>query len=540
MTTVPAYPEDDLNKGKRLLTLLGSFWSEIFDDRDRLQTHLQSSAHEQGQTHLNFLETVACVSRFTVPVFHREDWHLIVLKRSDVENTASVYQAGDLVYGPQTGSVSGRPAGFIQTYGGRDRLDVVKVPLTSPMVDIPITLQNLVVTPSLVLVKGTDYDIEVREAGRVIVFREDPFINPLVPSRQVVDSNGTVIDTEIAFWAYGGQFDLQYVYVQFGYVLGLQLKSTQFYKDIINAWWNQFLEGFSVKHLQSFLSALSGAPIALGPEETVEVVRDEGDSKLVVTNLYTYRIPAGATVTVAVGDVLHAGDVLSDAFQIVEIGGANPDFSLLPAASFGKNFLSGGYFSEMFFRNTKVAVQYGGLDSDGRAIVTFEVNGFPGDVEAFWDAAQERGKASGQTLANLLDVRPNPVGEPTPASLPAEINPLEFLLENLLKNNLFLMRVKQSSFDPDAPGAQLFRCLRVTIPPHTSYIVLLEFTVPSETVDLSQPGDENEPGAEDGVGGFFAANPILDEGYEESSAPPGDSFRYGEIVSARLVSGVCQ
>jgi len=537
----PAYPEDDLNKGQRLLTLLGSFWSELFDDRDKLQAHLQSSAHEQGQTHLNFLETVACVSRFTVPVFHREDWHLLVFKRSEVENTASVYKAGDLVYGPQSGAVPGRPAGFIQTYGGRDRLDVVKVPLPSPLVDLPVTLQNLVINPSLVLVKGTDYDIEVRANSRVVVFRDDPFANDYIPQRDVINEAGEVTDREIALWVYSGQFDLDYVYIQFGYVLGLHLYSTQFYKDLLNAWWNQFLQGFTVQHLQSFLSALSGAPISIHPTETVEVIRDEGDSKIVVTDKNCYRVAAGATVTVAVGDVLHAGDALSDAFEIVELGGPSPDFGSFQSAAFGRNFLTGGYFSELAFRNAQVTVQYGGVDHDNRAIVTFEVSGFPGDVEAFWNQVQERGKVEGRTLANLLDIRPDPDGEPGPENLPATINPLEFVLENILKNNLFVMRVKQSSFDPDAPGIALFRCLRDTIPPHTAYIIFLEVTLPVEAVDLSQAGGEDEAGAEDSAGKFVAANPLLDEAFEEGSSPPGDSAWYGDaFVSARPVSGVCQ
>lgn len=536
----PAYPEDDLERGRRLLTQIGSFWSEIFDDRDKVQTHFQSSAHEQGQTHLNFLETVACVSRFTVPVFHREDWHLLTFKQSDVENTASVYREGDLVYGPQSGSVPGRPAGFIQTYGGRDRRDLVKVPIPPPLADLPVTLQNLVVNPSLVLIRGTDYDVEIRKDSRVVVFLCDPFNSPLVPIRDVVDQNGSVVDKEIALWAYSGQFDLEYVYTQFGYVLGLQMDSSQFYKDLLNAWWNQFLEGFSVQHLQAFLSALSGAPIALAPTETVEVVRDEGDSKLVVTNLNSYRLPEGATPVVAIGDELHAGDALSDAFEIIELGGPNPDLAVIQSAAFGKNYLSGGYFSELFFRNRNVSVEYLGLDADNKAVVTFEVNGFPGDIEAFWREAQERGKVEGRTLANLLDIRPNPAGEPDAASLPSEINPLQFVVDNLLRNNLFLIKVKQSAFDPDAPGAEVFRCLRDTIPPHTAYIVFLDVSVPSETVDLSQAGGENEPGAEDAVGKFLGSNPLLDEGYEAGTSPPGDPLSYEDrIVSARLVSGVC-
>jgi len=537
----PTYPEEDLNRGLRLLSLLGSFWSELFGDREKLRGHLQSSGHEQGRTHLEFLETVACLSRFTVPVFHREDWHLLIFKKSDAENTPSTYREGDLVYGPQTGSVPERAAGFIQTYGGRDRADEVKAPLPSSLSDLPWNLQNLVMNPSLILTRGVDFAVERRATGKVLAFKDDPFANPLIPRRQVVDESGNQVDEEIALWAYGGQFDLNYVYVQFGYVLGLRLDSGQFYKDLLNAWWNQYLEGFSVLHLQAFMSALSGAPIIVDPTETVEVVRDEGDRKLVVTNRRSYEVPSGGNVVVAVGDVLHAGDPLSDAFRVIELGGASPDLSFFQSAAFGNNFLSGRRIAELGFRNALVSVVYGGVDAEGRTVATFEVNGFPGDVEAFWEEVQRRGRESGKTLANLLDVRDHPTDEPGPDSLPRTINPLQFVFENFLKNNLFVLLARQAAFASGAPGISLFRCLRDSIPPHISYLVFVEVEVPLEIVDLGAPGGENEFGAEDAVGKFTAANPLMDEAYEGSSLPPGDYPTYADVaVSVRPVSVTCR
>lgn len=541
MADLPGYPENDLTQGRDLLIKLGSFWSEIFGDREVLQAHLHSSAQEQAQVHLTFLEAVASVSRFTVPVFHKEDWYLLTFKRSEADATASVYKTGDLVYGPQLGTVTGRPYGFIQKYGDTDRPDQVRLVLPSTLVDAPVTLQNLVVNPSRVLVKDLDYDIETRVGSRVIRFRSDPFTDDLIPRRDIVDANGAVVDTEIALWIYRGDFDLEYIYTQFGYVLGLKMTSAQFYKDLLNAIWDSFVLGFSRARLESFLSAISGAPIILEARETVELIRDEGDSTLVVTDSNVYRVPLGGVVLLTEQETYLAGTPVSDIFQINELSGNNPTYDLLPAMAFSKSLLSGQFLSELFMEDKLAQVEYGGLDADGKAFVKFEVSGFPADVEAFWQAVQTRGKAAGATLANLLDTRTNPVGEPGPADLPTQINPLEFMLDNLLRNNLFLLRIKPGAFDPSAPGLSLFNRLREIMPPHTTYIVFIELLPAGEQVDLSQSGDENEPGAEDSAGLFHGAGLVLDELYERASAPVGDVPVYDDVVvAARQISFTCQ
>lgn len=539
--TLPTYPADDFNQGSQLLAQLGSFWFNIFEDWHKLQVHYRSSGYEASQTYLNFLETVASLSRFSVPVFHKEDWYLLVAKQSESDSIPSVYQAGDLVYGNQPGTVPGREAGFVQTYGGTDNPNLRQIRLPDNLVDCPFVLQNLVVHPSKTWVAGADYDIDKNR--NLIRFREDPFEDPLVAKADVVDSDGNVVDTEIGIWVYKGDFDLNYVWTHFGYVLGIRLDSSEFYKDLVNAVWSaRVVGGLTEATLTQFLAAMSGAPTCLSPEETVEVVRTEEESQLIVTDLSTYRAPLGATVTVAVGDTVFLGDPLTDAFEIVELSTNEPDYSLIPAMAMSDDFLSGGYFAELSFRNHSVALEYLGLDENNKAVVRFEVGGFPADVELFWENVHARGVADGQTLANLLDLRENPQTEPGPSNLPATINPLQFVMENLLRNNLFVIRARVASFAEDAPGIGVFKHLRDIIPPHTTYIVFVEQTVPVETIDLSAPGGEDEAGAEDDdVEVFDAANPVFEELFEAGDAPPSSVASYGDVsVTARYVSMECK
>jgi hypothetical protein len=538
--TLPTYPTNDFNQGSQLLAQLGSFWFNIFEDWHKLQVHMRSSGYEAAQTYLNYLETIATLSRFEVPVFHTEDWYLLTARQSDSDSIPSIYQAGDLVYGGQTGLVAGRPAGFVQTYGGTDNPNLRQVRMPDNLVDCPFVLQNLVVHPSKTWVVGVDYDIDKNR--NLIRFRDDPFADPLVAKRDVVDSNGDVVDTEIGIWVYKGNFDLNYIWIHFGYVLGIKLGSSEFYKDLVNAVWDaRIIGGLTQATLTRFLAAMSGAPTVLSPQETVEVVRTEETSQLIVTDVHVYRAPLGAWVNVMAGDVVYLGDVLTDAFEVVELSTNAPDYSLIPAMAMSNNFLSGGYFAELSFRNHDVALEYLGLDENNKAVVRFEVGGFPADVELFWEGVHARGVADGQTLANLLDVREDPQTEPIPSNLPATINPLQFVMENLLRNNLFVIRARAASFNEDAPGINVFKYLRSIIPPHTTYIVFVEQTVSMETVDLSAPGGEDEPGAEDDeVGVFDAANPVLDELFEAGDAPPSPAASYGDVsVTARQVSMEC-
>ena len=117
---LPTYPTNDLSQGSQLMAQLGSFWFTIFGDRDVLQAHLRSVTQSQAQNYLTFMETVACVSRLTVPVFHNEYWSLLVVTQNQANTTAALYGISGLNYGPQSGAVPGRPLGSVQLYGERN------------------------------------------------------------------------------------------------------------------------------------------------------------------------------------------------------------------------------------------------------------------------------------------------------------------------------------------------------------------------------------------------------------------------------------
>jgi hypothetical protein len=528
---MPSYSEQDMNGGNLLLSQLGSFWqSSFFADADKVSSLINADSWVQAQVYLNYLETLACVSRLTVPVFHTRYWYTLTLRESDMAQIPSIYQPDDLVFGPQLGTAETRPAGSIQTFGGPDFPYVSQVAMPDALAKADWTIQTSPVNPTRVWVYGADYTLDL--SRKLIRFRDNPFADSRVPVADVLDASGNPEDRTIALWIYHGEFDLEYVYTQFGYALKLKLASSEHYKDIINALWDMHVLGPSMSSFRTFLAAISGAPSVINPTETVEVIRSESDAKLIITDKEVYRVPLSATPVVAVGDQVEVGDFLTDAIEVSELSTADPDYTTLPSLALSKSMLSGNYLAELLFSNESVSLDYAGLDTDGKAVLRFEISGFPGDVELFWTTVQENGKTAGATLAELLDQRTIKVGEPGPGAWPLTINPARFVLENLMRNNLFTIRLRTGSFETGAPGVSMLRFLRRVMPPHVAYLAFVEISNPLETLDLSKAGSASEAGASESVD-LCDTPDILSETVDTS-------FYREKYFSIRVVAPFCQ
>lgn len=531
MTTPTTFPIYD-QFGEALLSTLGSFWQYYFGDRDVLRDHYRYLGHKQGQVYLDYLATVASVSRFNVPVFRAEDWFLLVLRESDRDTVYNVYGQAGLTYG------------WSIKYGEAQTEEVL-FPLPSDstfygeLAEAPYTIYNRVLFPSRSWTYGLDYDID-RERG-LIRFREDPFDSDYVAKREVYDDTGAITDVEAGLWLYKGQFDIGLVYRQWGFAVAEQLQSSENYKEFVNALWDGYVFGPSSEAFSTAASAMLGIPIVLESTETVEDIVTEPTRLLITTDKHVYSFSSNANPIVSVGDTVKAGEQLTDAIRIIDLSSGEADYSDIPALTFDDNFLSGGYFSTLTFENSEVSVEYLGVDEDNKAVVVFRISGFPGDIEQFWERAQTLGKASGKkTLAELLDVRSNPVGQPMPAYLPGTINPLEFVIENILKNNLTIIKVRAGAISDDAPGLGLFKYLRNIVMPHTTFIVFVELSVDADVIDLSQAGDDDQAGVVEETSRFGGIVPDTEILYPADEAPAGSASYEDIVVRVYRVSELCK
>src|SRR4029077_15918153 len=144
-----------------------------------------------------------------------------------------------------------------------------------------------------------------------------------------------------------------------------------------------------------------------------------------VTDAHAYSFDREAVPTVAVGDVVHAGNSLVDALQFYEFNrGQVPTPEELGSLSVGRGFLAEGYWHDLAFANAVVPTTVT-TAADGYTRIEWEVQGAPGDVAKFWDDIHTTGVGRARTVSVHMDTRDEPAGQPSALALPTTINPLE-------------------------------------------------------------------------------------------------------------------
>lgn len=477
------YPSSDLERVDRLLSLLGTFWSMTYGGDTVVSSYAAATAATYQQAYLDLLELVASVSRYKIPVFHTENWTLLTLKSSE-KLSSSLVMSTDLssVYDGDR---------YYDTYTGGS---LYAWELPAGLASAPLLL-NRITNSSLTLTAGVDYVVR----NGYIAFRDDPFANELIPQRSLLE-DGEETDRELGLWVFKGKFDYENVYRQFGYALGFQLQSSEKYKGLMIAVLDALVEGTTVNHLREAWSVITGIPLIAADSETVEEIRTEIDRQVVVTDKNAYYFTLDTTITCSVGQTLLRGDSLCDGMSFHEFNrGQVPDVTELASLAVGNGFVASGYYGPLIFENKDVALVVE-EDVDGYTKVSWELGGWPGDVAQFFDELHANGVAAGQTLANLLDVRPvgNRDTEPTAASLPATINPLEFLCQNVLRNNTIVIRIKAAALR-DGLGLNTAKVLRKIVPPHATVIVLVELEHTDDPIRMEEAGDAETPGYEESL-----------------------------------------
>lgn len=533
------FPATDLDRPRNLMACLGTFWNTVYSGRDQILAYTEAMAQAAQQTGLELMELLQSISRFEVPIFHKGTWYPLRLRQSDgqaAQTNWAQYNDGTLY--DQTAK-----------YDTALSRDTYAYPLPSGLAGAKLIL-NRFAEPSLILHNGNDFLLD-QDKG-VIVFRDDPFSDDRVPRVQLF-ADGAVADQEALLWVFRGDFDWDTAYRQFGYVLGMRMQSSSGYRDLLNAVFDALTTGCSAKQLTLGVSALTGIPLVLEPTETVVDVTRDAYNTLVITDQHVYKFALTATPVVAVDDVVRAGDALTDALTIQELNqGVAPDW--LQAIALGRGMLSTCFYQDLIFQNKDFPLQVITDDPSGFTKLQFPLGGYPLDVDHFFSDMHQRGVDAALlpvdpcdpgatiqwdsvpgdpdtptrtlrrgTLAHLLDVRANAVGEPTAATLPATINPLQFLIQNVLRHNAFVVRVKAALLGTGALGLQQLRWLKRLCPPHTAMILLVELTPKAEQIGPTM--------IEEAITTFQGAEPRVD------TVPVS---MVGESITIRLLSGSCQ
>lgn len=480
------YPQNDLDNPELLLNLLGSFWATTYQGNGVVQDLMTITGQIVQQTYTQLLELLNSVSRQNIPVFHKEDWYALTIRESELNNSEALIARYGAEYTYADGLAYGQKASNL----------FYAVPKPAGLETVSVIF-NRIAVPSVEYILNIDFTI----TPDLLVFRENPFTNPLVPKRDKLNNAGAIVDRECTLWLYRGDWDKNYLYDQFGYALKLNLKSSEAYKTFINAILDALVEGTSQRTQQLALGAVFGIPLVMETEEVVQHIR-RLDVLHIITNHHVYQFPLTSQPTVTEGMTVYAGDTLTDTLQIFEPNrGEKIDPAFLRALTLEPGVLNAGYWQGITFENQDKPLIVE-PDVDGYTKVSWELGGFTFDVEKFWADVHRNGTAKNQTLAMLLDKRENPTTQPFVGSLPATINPLQFLVDNYFRSNTFIVRFKSGIKGLNrlayVPVSQLHKIL----PPHTLMLLVIELVFEDTPVVMDGPGDEEHTGYNEVISTF--------------------------------------
>jgi hypothetical protein len=564
------YPGSDLDRAKNLIALLGTFWSRIYSASDQLASYTTATALTVAQTHRNLLEVVAALSRYDVPLFHRELLTPIVLRRDQLNSAV-------------TNTVK-----FNRTDLSFDSVGEFDVPITGNTYTFPLPdklanvgqLFNKITFPTTTFLLNSDFYVDAD--NRALIFVVNPFDDPGITVQQT-PHDGQLVD-EIILWGFCAEYDYNYVFNQFAYAVGMRLQTSQGYKDLMNAIFTGLIEGgASAKNLDLALAAICNMPVVIEPKETVEVIRNDSYGLFIATDKNVYRFAEVAEPVVTEGQTVFGGQPLIDGFDIIEFKPGNQfkelqenlpsyrqaltDFLAtnnfdylnterddniwlndaevcpvkkkeLAALALDNGFVSACLYGDLVFENREVPLIVDTNHPTRYTYAHFALNGLPSDVRRFFDEVHVRGvelarqrtdcdqpsKKTG-TLAHMLDRRKYAETEPKPEHLPATINPLRFLIENVLRNNVFVVRITVSALGQKQLGLYNIRHLRQLLPPQTGMLVIFELAAKTDNVSADQAVNEF-------VTTFTGAEPVDEE-------IPNDNVQdLGATLF--LISGTCQ
>ena len=103
MTTY-TYPAGDFDRWRSLMGTLGSFWNELFEDRAQLRSLAEGRVQLGAQTLLELMDLFDAMSRYRIPILHRQNWYVLYLRESECNSVPAVlpgYGDGDIYGGPR-------------------------------------------------------------------------------------------------------------------------------------------------------------------------------------------------------------------------------------------------------------------------------------------------------------------------------------------------------------------------------------------------------------------------------------------------------
>ena len=470
------------------LNYLSSFWTRVFSDSGAIQGLLGYDAHALAQQYQDFLENIQALSINTINPLHRELITPLVLKKSTLLNGPDVLKFGDgAVWGPQPDGTDFLEGATFEYGGLAQRSGLYYTVAPTNLKNIKGVIVNRLIEPSVVLMRDSDFILK----DGLIILKNNPFENPLIPRRIIPGSNGET-DEELVLWIIDGMIDRQDLYRSFGYVLSEDKTSTEQYRQIIASVFRTYTNGPTREVLDGLVATLAGAPVAREATETVERIDTFGSNILVVTDAAVYKIPTGSNLRpgIAPGTILSAGQPLTTITEIFDRSDTARWWFDLPALDLGSNWLALD-ISRISIPNQMVPVQLETVEGDeDHRHATFMLGGSERDLKIFWDSVRQKSLSSGQFLGDLLwvDSKLSHNGAPD-FTLPLEINPLDFMITRVMREGLVAIKLKISQIDTALSALRYLKILRDVMPAQCGLLILINVEVEDSYGFLRDSGE---------------------------------------------------
>jgi hypothetical protein len=507
MNTVSVPLPDFVKNGNTLTEWLGLFWTRIYENAD----FVQSFEHGQGllaaQLYLDYLENIDLIDRNTVPVFHRERWKPIVIKRSDRgKGNANLLRVG-MTPPPKVGpQPAGTPyvEGEVYKVGGHAEFtNATSYPLPDGLTDVMTCICDNIAVPKTVLIRGTDFII--RENTIFFLRNNDPFDDPNFPRRVTTEEGHE--DEEILLWTVDALIDRDYVYRHLGYVMGLETESTEFYRKMINGLWDLYNLGTPISIVKSGLGALLGEPTIIHTREVVELIRPEDQYLKIVTDKEVYDVSLDATLReeVVVGAVLRAGEFLTETIRLYET--LDP-MKLAAANEYGERLRDDLY--SLFFDDTlmRAPLRFGvgaswelsdivntGFDANGNPKLKCDLYGTASDIDAFWNDFWQYLEDHNISSETCFEAYLDDIVVPVVGAVYGRVPPLEYFMRYFLKANAMVIVVERdrlTSGPTDRDPVGLLTFMQDVIPAHIFLFVVEQRHLEPEEYDMTLLGSEIE------------------------------------------------
>jgi hypothetical protein len=486
------FPAGDVTDGQYLYRSLGSFWTQIFRDKNVLKGYTIGTADELIQSYFNLTEAIKQYSVKDIDILHKEKWLPLVIKKSEFNNAPFKFTSNSAVFGKQPNTDSFYAGqifrfGFSKETGGQVYSFTPTVALSKFG-----AIANRIIAPSLVLIPGIDV---VMQEG-TLYFTVNLFNNSRIPTAKVIDdfgspvtfkdSRGEVFEEEfIVLWMHMAEIDQAALYNTFGVLLDLNLPSAESYKEILKAVFNLYVEGPTVRALTSAFAALAKAPVIIEPEEIVDDIYVDDYNQYVITDKNVYKLALNQNISsdVARGVIFFSGEILSADVSVSD-SVIDPIWwqskVQTTKLSFASHIFIAGVKNQLFFENSLKLLTYTGAapnPQDKKLI--FPVLGRDTDVQLFQDYINL--PENKNELISLLKFKPNITSSIT-------INPIDFLFKNLFKNNTLFVKLDFYEQTQLELFVSLLPLLQFHLPSHVYLLLYISITLPQDTLSRLNSG----------------------------------------------------